>query len=122
MAERFKTLRSLGEWGGWVANILVFLMTNWALAGAAAVGVFAGAIEGLRTFALTPAVYVSVGVFLAVFWTFVGVRLLAEARKPRLIQAHHDYRYGLTFEGLYPQFYDVSTPLVSAREVFAILA
>jgi hypothetical protein len=29
--ERFKKLRAVGEWGGVLANILVFLGTNWPL-------------------------------------------------------------------------------------------
>lgn len=101
---KFKWLRELGPIGAFIANALMFLTTNWGVVASALIGLLAGLSSWAVHAFQIPAVYVSVGVFLAALWTVVGVTSLMDRRRPRLIQPYQDYRYGLTFEGLAPVF------------------
>jgi hypothetical protein len=56
MAEKFKKLRSAGEWGGYLADLLTILTANWQVAVAAIIAIASGAIGWLRDFALLPQV------------------------------------------------------------------
>jgi hypothetical protein len=102
--QKFKWLRSLGDWGGHAADLLAFFSTNWQFTLATILAVGTGLNHWAWGLAVTPAVYASVGVFLAILWTVVGLTYLFDRRKPRQITAHLDYRYGLTFVRIVPQF------------------
>ena len=46
-----------------------------------------------------PYVYFSAGVFIFVLWTSIGIKVLFDARKPRIVRSLHDYAYALVCEG-----------------------
>jgi hypothetical protein len=108
---KFKWLRSLGPLGNFIANALAFLTTSWALVVSVVVALLTGLISSLRAIALNPTTYVSVGAFLAVLWTLVGITTLIDRRRPRLVRSHQDYRYGLTFEGFGANFSPTNTEM-----------
>jgi hypothetical protein len=105
---KFNWLRSFGPVGTFAANALVFLTMNWALALSVFVGLATAISAWMRSIALNPITYAAVGAFLAVLWTTVGICALVDRRKPQKVQVHHDYRYGLTFEGFPPIYYQPS--------------
>ncbi len=117
MAENYPRLRATGEWGGHFANLLTFLTTNWPVTLASVIAVGTGLNRWLWGVALTPAVYASAGVFLFVLWTVIGLTVLYDRRRPRKIQAHLDYRYGLTFEGFHPAFHAPNSGVPNAGEL-----
>lgn len=104
MAERFTGLRKLGDVGAFIANVLVFLTTNWPLVVTIIVSIYAGISDWAVATVHKPSVYVTVGVFLSVLWTYIGLTFLIDRRKPRLTQPAQDYRYGLVFEGCVPVY------------------
>jgi hypothetical protein len=105
MAEqKFKKLRAAGDWGGHAANVLTFITTNWSATLAAILGIGTWLNKRAWGVVMTPAVEAGIVVFLAVLWTVIGLTVLFDRRKPRKVQTHLDYRYGLTFEGAVPQF------------------
>lgn len=114
MAQRFKWLRGLGDFGGKVADLLTLLMTNWQLVLSALIALAAGGLGWLRAFVSNPITLTIAGVFLAALWTTIGLLFLVDRRKPRLVQTHQDYRYGLTFEGLTPNFIPANSGMPSA--------
>jgi hypothetical protein len=107
---KFNRLRGLGPLGTATANILTFITTNWGLAVSVIVAAGAASIDWLRDLALTPATYVGIGVFLAVLWTTIGITVLIDRRRPRIVQTHTDYRWGLTFEGFLTRYIGASDP------------
>ncbi len=109
MAQRFKALRATGTLGSWLANALVFLTVNWGLALSALIAVSAASFAWARAVALNPITVVAAGTFLFALWTIIGLTYLRDRLKPRQIQTHQDYRYGLTFEGFLPTFMPVKS-------------
>jgi hypothetical protein len=97
-------LRGLGPIGSAIANLITFATTNWVLTVSALIGLWASATESIVTFALNPRVQTAILVFMAVLWTSIGLTYLVDRRRPRFIKPEHDYRYGLTFEGLIPAY------------------
>jgi hypothetical protein len=102
--NNYPRLRAMGEWGGHLANVLTFLTTNWVVSLSALFGIATGLNDWLRALVVQPAVYVSAAAFLIMLWTIIGLTVLVDRRRPRKVQTHLDYRYGLTFEGAAPQF------------------
>jgi len=102
--EKFPKLRAMGDLGGHAANVLTFLTTNWGATLATIIAAGTWLNKWAWGIALTPAVYASAGVFLFVLWTIIGLTYLYDRRKPRKVQTHLDYRYGLTFEGFGPNY------------------
>jgi hypothetical protein len=100
-----KFLGGFGSVGTAVANVLVFLTTNWTIVVSAALAIFAALVGWAYDIASNPHVQVGVGAFVATLWTCIGLVVLADRRKPRTIRAFQDYQYALTFEGLAP-FYE----------------
>jgi hypothetical protein len=49
-----------------------------------------------------PEVQFGAMVFLFLLWTWIGLTVLFDRKGPRTTTPHHDYRYGLTFEGIAP--------------------
>jgi hypothetical protein len=86
------------------ASFVALLTANWPVAVSVAIGLVTASSAGLRAVALNPVTYVGVGTFLAVLWTFIGIVVLMDRRRPRLVRSAVDYRYGLVFEGLVPQY------------------
>ena len=72
-----------------------------------------------RAIVLSPITDAAAGIFLFLLWTIIGISVLIDRRKPRLVQAHHDYRYGLTFEGFVPAFPGANSSIHSQRGVLA---
>jgi hypothetical protein len=91
-----------GSAGTAIANVLVFLTTNWGVVMSAVLGLVAAIYGGAYDVASNPRVQVGIGTFVAVLWTIIGILVLVDRRKPRLIRSYQDYRYGLTFEGMSP--------------------
>ena len=101
---KFNRLRGLGPIGNAAATLLTFLTMNWAVALSAGAALAAAAIGWLREFVTSPSTLAGIAVFLAVLWTIIGITVLVDRRKPRVIRTHTDYRYGLTFGGLQPRY------------------
>jgi hypothetical protein len=100
MAGKF--LKRFGSVGSAIATVITILTANLGLTVSAAVGIAAGLFSWLHILVFSPSFLAAWTVFLLVLWTLIGVLYLIDRRKPRKIQVHQDYRYGLTFEGLTP--------------------
>jgi hypothetical protein len=111
---KFRWLRSLGSTGTAVANILAVLTANWPLVVSALAGLAAGSIAWLRDIALNPVTFVAATTFLIVLWTIIGICVLIDRRRPRVVRSHLDYRYGLTFEGLSPIYLSATANIIRA--------
>lgn len=103
-SEWEKWLRRYGAVGAAIAVTINLLTAHWLVAMPVAVGFVVSFWEGALAAAMTPSVYVGVGAFLVALWTAVGISVLIDRRKPRLIKADQDYRYGLTCEGIAVQY------------------
>jgi len=104
MASFFIWLRGLGPIGTTVANVLVFLTTNWVLVMGALLSIWAALSDWTVGVLQNPRIQVAVFVFIAILWTYIGITVLVDRRKPRIVRSHQDYRYGLTFEGIFPNW------------------
>lgn len=84
--------------GNFTANVLTFLTTSWGLhwvISAALTSIF----DTILAWVQQPYVYFSAGVFIFVLWTSIGIKVLFDARKPRIVRSLHDYAYALVCEG-----------------------
>lgn len=99
-----KWLRGLGPIGGHIADGLALLLNNWLLTMSAILSLWAALTDFVVAIAENPRVHTAILIFLTVFWTSIGVVYLFDRRKPRVIKPEHDYRYGLTFEGIVPLY------------------
>src|SRR4051812_29755164 len=108
--SKLDRLRGLGPLGSGAATLITLLTTNWVVAMSAAAGIAAAALAWLREVALSPATQAGVGVFLAVPWTTIGITVLIDRRRPRVIQSHTDYRWGLTYDGFQSRYVRASDP------------
>ena len=111
---RFNWLRGLGPIGAFAANALTFLTMNWPLTMSAFAGLLAAVWAALTYFVLRPSVEAAAGTFLFVLWTCVGILAITDRNRPRLVRSHQDYRYGLTFEGIIPNYLPVNAPIPKA--------
>lgn len=102
MSKFMRWLRSFGVAGTALANVLAFLTANWGLVVSAVSGLIVALWATALGFFQKPSVQIGIGVFLAVLWTLIGIVVLWDRRKPRIVRPYQDYRYGLTFEGLIP--------------------
>src|ERR1700716_3157835 len=93
MQPLVKFLRGFGSFGTALANAVAFLTANWVVVVSAIGAIIAGAWSTALAFFQTPGVQISIGVF-----------VLVDRGKPRMVRSYQDYRYGLTFEGLIPSF------------------
>jgi hypothetical protein len=99
-----KRLDQLNPLARFVASVLAIITANWPVAISVATAVVAASWTSAVEFIHSPVVLVAVGVFLALLWTIIGITILIDRRKPRSVKSTPDYRYGLTFEGLTPNF------------------
>jgi hypothetical protein len=111
---RFNRLRGLGPVGNAIALVLTFLTTNWQLVVSVVVAIAAGAVDWLRAIVLNPAIITGAGAFLAALWTIIGISVLIDRRRPRIVRTQRDYRWGLTFEGLAPRYTAPNEPIPDA--------
>lgn len=111
---KFQRLRELGSFGNAIANIVTLLTANWPIAVSVAIGLVTAFTGRLRAVALNPVTYVSVGATLAVLWTIIGIFVLIDRRKPRVVRTAVDYRYGLIFEGFRPQYLPATADVPNA--------
>jgi|GEM_PF-2348029 len=100
MDKLIKAANRFGGVGTFIANILVFISTNWWVVMAAFVAVFTAIWETSLQFAQRQEVQTFVWVFLALLWTHIGLAVLRDRRRPTVITPHQDYAHGLTFEGI----------------------
>ena len=118
----FKKLRQIGSFGNFLANLLSLLTAQWGIAVSVVIGLVAASWQWLTGIVLNPATIAGVGVFLALLWTFIGITVLVDRRKPRTVRPYTDYRYGLTFEGLQPRYTPSDAPVFEPGSLhFAIL-
>ncbi len=93
---------------GWLANAVGWVATVFpgvwvavlTAAGVTIVAFWAVSIRWLES----PEVHTAVFVFLASLWTVIGLLAIADRRKPIETSPKKDFRYGLTFEGLFANF------------------
>jgi hypothetical protein len=120
MAE-IKWLKKFGSAGNFISTLVTLVTANWGIALSAAAAVAAVVWTQLTSIVENQRVQIGIGVFLAVLWTIVGITALIDRKRPRKVQTHHDYRYGLTFEGISPNFTPPSSGLPNAGGIgFAI--
>ena len=102
---KFSRLRAIGPLGSQLANILVFLTTNWVLVMSTGSGIIVAIWANATAFVQQPAVRSGIVAFLAILWTFIGILVLNDRRRPQQTSPAPDYRYGLTFEGIMVLFF-----------------
>jgi hypothetical protein len=95
-----KLLRGFGSLGGWAANILQFLSSifpglTMSAAGAAVAFYFQSVLDWVQQ----PAVYVSAIVFIFILWTYIGLIMLRDRNRPKLVKIAHDPAYGMILDG-----------------------
>jgi hypothetical protein len=66
------------------------------------IGLWASVTDWAVGLVQNPKVQTAALVFLFVLWTSIGIAVLIDRRKPKVVKAVQDYLYGLTFEGLVP--------------------
>lgn len=99
-----RRLRQGGGFGNFLAMLLTLLTSNWGIAVSALISVIVALSGAATNFFENHRVQIGIGVFLATLWTLIGVLALVDRRKPRSVSMFPDYRYGLTFEGMIPNF------------------
>jgi hypothetical protein len=97
---KFNLLRGLGPLGTFIANVLVFLTTNWGVAVSAAAAIYVGLSDWATGAVHSPAIQAAGLTFLFLLWGYVGIAFLIDRHHPRIISVAPDYRYGITFEGM----------------------
>src|SRR6266436_540543 len=102
MQSILKWLRGLGPIGGTAADALAFLTNNWVLTVSTLISLWASLTDWAVAFVQNLRVQTAALVFLFLLWTSIGITVLIDRRKPRVIKAAQYYLYGLTFEGLLP--------------------
>ena len=115
----FKWLNRFGTIGNIAANTISFLTANWGLAVSAVLATFGGLWTTSSTFFHRADVQTIALIFLALFWTYIGFVVLSDRKKPRETRPFHDYRYGLTFEGIFA-LYNPESPEGEGTLSFAI--
>jgi hypothetical protein len=104
MQSFIKALRGMGPVGTFIANVVTFLTTNWVVTMTTIVSLYASTTDWLVEFIQEPKTQTFVLVFLSVLWTYIGIIYLIDRKRPVRITPAHDYRYGLTNEGLIPNY------------------
>lgn len=102
MQGLLKSLRNLGPLGSAAANAIQLATTNWVLTISAILGIWASFTDYVVGLVHNPQIQTGVGVSLVLLWTGMAIAYLYDRRRPRIVKSEPDYRYGLTFEGLYP--------------------
>src|SRR2546423_1340204 len=102
MENLTKWLRSYGAFGSALAATLALLTANWAVAVLVVASIYVALSERAIEFVNRPDVRAATLVFLVLLWAYVGITILADRRKARVVRTERDYRYGLTFEGFNP--------------------
>lgn len=100
MQQLLKYLRGLGPLGSLVANLVMFVTTNWPLTMSAALGLVVALWSWATNVIDTPAVRAGVTVFLLVLWTFIGLSLWRNRRTATRVVVDHDFSHGLWMESV----------------------
>jgi hypothetical protein len=98
MGNFIKRLRGLGGFFGLLANVLAFLTTNWGLVVTVVVAVGASVWDQAFALAKNPHVQVAVGVFLALLWTYVALRVLGSLNAISTVKMQPDFRHAISPE------------------------
>jgi hypothetical protein len=115
MQKFLDRLQKAGSIGSFVANVIKLLTANWIAAVSAVIAIYYALQEWAVHFVLDPRTLAGFVIFLFLLWTAIGLTYLNDRRKPRLVQSHHDYRYGLTFQGCRPIFLPETAPVANQR-------
>jgi hypothetical protein len=111
---KLRPFQALTNFGSVIATIVTIVTANWPVALSAVIGLGTAFTGGLRGAALNPVTYVGVGTFLAVLWTIIGILVLVDRSKPRLVRSAVDYRYGLNFEGIQRNYLSATDSIPNA--------
>src|SRR6266568_2135051 len=90
----------LGPIGSAISFIISFTTTNWVLVMSTISAIGIGLSTWGAQLASDPRVQVAVVAFLSILWSAVGVAVLIDRNRPKLIRPAQDFSYGLTFEGI----------------------
>ena len=111
MASLQRFLRGLGPIGSFIANILSFLTVNWVVTVTTLISLWASLSDWAVAFVNAPGTRTFAFVFLVLLWTWIGLTVLIDRRRPRSVSTYPDYRYGLVFGGLTPNFVPTNTTM-----------
>ena len=89
----------IGRLIGWGAIALAYLTTPWAVAMSAALATWAVLSAAAFKFVSDPHLQTGVQVFLALLWTYTGLRFLEFMRSTSTVKVVPDYRYAINPEG-----------------------
>jgi hypothetical protein len=104
--QKFRWLRSLGPLGSAAANVLAILTTNWVLVVSAALAIFTALEAWTIALVQNLAVRSAAEVFIAALWTIIGLRVLAQSKRPQEVKIAHEYAYSIIIENMTPIFND----------------
>jgi hypothetical protein len=107
---KFGWLRGLGSIGNLIANVLVFLTTNWGVVVSAVVALYVAVSDWATGIANSPTTHAVALTFLVLFWFYIGVVFLIDRNKPRLIRSDQDFAYGLLQDGVVPSYLPTLDP------------
>lgn len=91
--------------GAWVGNILTVLSLNWGLTVSAVIGFLVGIWEWGTSIALNPSVQAGVMTFIAVLWTCIGIKVIKDQNKTKVVKIEQEYAYSIIIDG-YQVYYD----------------
>lgn len=98
------SFKKLTSWAGNLGNLISALTAPWSLGLSAVLGAATWMWESFGNFAGERSVQVAVGVFVATFWTLIGIRWLLNEGRTSTVRIEHDVAYSLLFETVQPIF------------------
>jgi hypothetical protein len=101
--------RRFGRVGTALANVLVFLTTNWGVVVSVLAALYVARSNWASGFVQNPKVDAAAFAFLVLLWTYIGFTTLIDRQKPRLIRTQQDFDYGLLLEGCVPYYAPTNT-------------
>lgn len=104
MEKLLSWLKKYGPLGSAVSTAIGLLSAQWILAISVVLGLVAAAWTTANEFVRLPAVQTGAATFLAVLWTFIGLDTVLRRKKAVIVRTEQDYRYGLTMEGIFPNY------------------
>jgi hypothetical protein len=98
------SLRKLSSWAGNLGNLISALTAPWSIVLSAVLGATTWVWDSFGNFAGDRSVQVAASVFLATFWTLIGIRWLLNEGRTSTVRVEHDVAYSLCFETVQPIF------------------
>jgi hypothetical protein len=91
------SLRKLSSWAGNLGNLISALTAPWSIVLSAVLGATTWVWDSFGNFAGDRSVQVAASVFLATFWTLIGIRWLLNEGRTSTVRVEHDVAYSLQF-------------------------